>query len=170
MQIYLGGLNLFSAVHTGQRAGCPVKFINRFAPCLLMEIVNVLGNDCLEESGLFHSCQCIMRIIRFCLPEKVEKYLFYQFPRFFGVLQKIINTQENRIILVPQAIFSTEGRDTTFNRDPRSCKSGNPFGIPYDLSGFSVHVVHGFLKYECQLPGTGCFFQADPLLRMPGLC
>jgi hypothetical protein len=66
-----------------------MKFKNVFAAGFLVQIVNVLGNYGLQQSGLFHQCQHLVCFIGFSINKKIEKYFADKKPAFFLVLEVI---------------------------------------------------------------------------------
>jgi hypothetical protein len=74
-----------------------------------MEIVDVLGDQALQEAARLPSRQDLMSSVGPRLAEVVVEDLLYHRPSLLGTTKKVLYLQRARVIAVPQAPGSPKG-------------------------------------------------------------
>src|SRR5271157_1992588 len=90
----------------------------------VVKVVDVLGDQGLQEAAALPVGQRLVRPVRFRYPEIVVEDLTDHGPGLFRVRNEIIELQSAGVVFTPEPAGTAEGRDAALNGDARAGKGG----------------------------------------------
>lgn len=97
-EIGVFGIVRGTAFQTDQSARISVKLIDIFTSCHLVQVVYVLGDNCLEKAGFLHFGQRKMSAIGLGFSEEIIEDFQDKFPAIFAMIQEIADIQNLGIV------------------------------------------------------------------------